>query len=206
MTWTITALLPLPILIVTDPASSVDLSCVYLGLGCAWITTHLYRTDGLPRSLSEWRTRMLAIALAVTANTAAFVFSGIVAGAQSNLPIPLLAALSALPAATLTPWLLRRVPHPYMAIVLAATLLFAAKLLACTAALLTYGQHYVEEGYTAADWHTAKLMISLFWTFSTLLSLTFLLAEYKTCKHSPAPPDPHTNHTLDAGATSQPSL
>jgi hypothetical protein len=38
-----------------------------------------------------------------------------------------------------------------------------AKLAACVAARVAYGPGFIEQGYVAADWRTAKLMISLFW-------------------------------------------
>jgi len=47
------------------------------------------------------------------------------------------------------------------------------------------------QGYVAADWRTAKLMITLFWSFSTLLSLGLFLADYKASKTEPTRCDDH---------------
>ena len=63
-------------------------------------------------------------------------------------------------------------------------LVLAAKLAACVVARIVYGPDYIERGYVSADWRSAKLMISLFWSFSTLLSLGLLLAEYRSCKRA----------------------
>jgi hypothetical protein len=54
---------------------------------------------------------------------------------------------------------------------LAAVLLLAAKLAACVAARVAYGPGILEQGYVAADWRRATLMISLFWGHATLMSV-----------------------------------
>jgi hypothetical protein len=93
-----------------------------------------------------------------------------------------MAVLSAIPAIGIVPWMLRRVHHYYASIILAAALVLTAKLAACVVARVVNGPDYIERGYVAADWRSAKLMISLFWTFSTLLSLGFLVAECRSYK------------------------
>jgi H+/Cl- antiporter ClcA len=95
-----------------------------------------------------------------------------------------MAVLSAIPAVGMVPWFLRRVRHPYVSIIFAAMLVLAAKLSACVVARIVYGPDYIEQGYVSADWRSAKLMISLFWSFSTLLSVGLLLADYRTCKRA----------------------
>jgi hypothetical protein len=89
--------------------------------------------------------------------------------------------------------MLRRVPqHPYAAIIFSGFLIFACKLAGCVAARVVYGPDYIAQGYVAADWRTAKLMITLLWSFSTSLSLGLLLADYRCCTQK--------NHR-DAGLT-----
>jgi hypothetical protein len=61
-------------------------------------------------------------------------------------------------------------------------LVLAAKLAGCVVARIVYGPDYIERGYVSADWRSAKLMISLFWSFSTLLSVGLLMADYRSCK------------------------
>ena len=184
MLWLTSGVLPLPILLTVDTRKSAFLACVYLGLGCAWLCAEIYLAGGLPTSVRAWGERMLAISTAVGANTAIFVLFGTLGGVHTAFPFPLMAALSAIPAIGVIPWLARRVGHAAQAIILGSAILLVAKLSACVIAGITYGPDFVEQGYVAADWHTAKLMISLFWSFSTLLSLALFWAESQsTCNH-----------------------
>ena len=184
VTWAAAAALPLPMLMAIDPAGSGDISCLYLGLASGWLVVEFDRSGGLPESSASWRARTLAIVIAVAVNVALFVAFGVAAGVQTHFPFPLMAVLSAIPAVGIVPWLLRRVGHPFASIILAAMLVFAAKLAGCVVARIVYGPDYMERGYVSADWRSAKLMISLFWSFSTLLSLGLLLAEYRSCKRT----------------------
>jgi len=180
--WAVAAFLPLPILVATDPANSADVSCLYLGVINAWLVTEFHRSWGLPGSATSWRARMLAIITAISVNVALFVGFGLAAGVQTHFPFPLMAMLSALPAVGVMPWMLRRVSqHPYAAIIFSGSLIFACKLAGCIVARIVYGPDYIAQGYVAADWRTAKLMITLLWSFSTLLSLGLLLADYRSC-------------------------
>ena len=56
------------------------------------------------------------------------------------------------------------------------------KLGACVVARLVYGPNYLEEGYASADWHTAKLMISLLWAGIIALSAGLLWSSYRSAK------------------------
>jgi hypothetical protein len=188
LTWAVAAALPLPVLVATNPASSADISCLYLGLANAWLVTEFHRSMGLPESPGAWRARTLAIATSAIGNVAVFVTFGVAAGVQTHFPFPLMALLSAAPAVGILPWMLRRVRHPFAAIILGAALVFAAKLASCVVARIVYGPDYLERGYVAGDWRTAKLMISLFWSFSTLLSLGLLLADYHACRRASRSP------------------
>src|SRR5687768_8636550 len=138
-TWAVAAGLPLPILAASDPAGSGDISCLYLGLATAWLVVEFHRTGGLPESSASWRARMLAVVTAVAVNVALFVAFGVAAGVQTHFPFPLMAALSAIPAVGIVPWLLRRVRHPHASIILAGMLVLAAKLTACVVARFVYG-------------------------------------------------------------------
>lgn len=180
--WAVAAILPLPILVATDPAHSAEVSCLYLGVINAWLVTEFHRSWGLPGSATSWRARMLVIITAISVNVALFVGFGLAAGVQTHFPFPLMAVLSALPALGVMPWMLRRVSqHPYAAIIFSGFLIFACKLVGCVVARIVYGPDYIAQGYVAADWRTAKLMITLLWSFSTLLSLGLLLADYRSC-------------------------
>lgn len=180
--WAVAAFLPLPILAVTDPATSAELSCLYLGVINAWLVTEFYRAWGQPASARAWWARMLAIITAVSVNVALFIGFGLAAGVQTHFPFPLLAGLAALPAVGIMPWMLRRVAqHPYAAIIFSGFLVFACKLIGCVVARIVYGPDFMAQGYIAADWRTAKLMLTVLWTLSTGLSLGLLLADYRSC-------------------------
>jgi len=180
--WAVAAFLPLPVLVATDPANSAEIACLYLGLINAWLVTEFQRAWGLPTSAAAWRGRMLSILTTVSVNVALFVGFGLAAGVQTHFPFPLMAVLSAIPAIGIMPWMLRRVSqHPYAAIIFTGFLIFACKLAGCVAARFAYGPDALAQGYMADDWRTARLMITLLWSFSTLLSLVLFLAEYRTC-------------------------
>jgi hypothetical protein len=61
----------------------------------------------------------------------------------------------------LVPALAVRFRNALGAILPAAVLLPAAKLAACVLARVVYGPGFIERGYVADDWRTAKLMIAL---------------------------------------------
>ena len=104
------------------------------------------------------------------------------AGVVTHFSFPLMTVLSAIPAVGIVSWMLRRMPqHPYAAIVLGGMVVFMCKLAGCVAARIVYGPDYLALGYAAADWRTAKLMISVLWFLSTALSLGLLLADYRSC-------------------------
>src|SRR5687768_7943419 len=176
LAWAGAALLPLPAVMVTSPASSADVGCMYLGVACAWLATEILRRGGFPLTHREWRLKARAACMAIVGVVALFVTMGYAAGAQSRIPFVVLAALSATPALGLVPWLVLRVREPYLAIMLGAMILVAAKLAACVVARIVYGPDFLEQGYVAGDWETAKLMITLFWTLTVLCSVAGLIA------------------------------
>ena len=91
-----------------------------------------------------------------------------------------MAVLSIIPVIGILPWMLHRVSQPtYAAIVLTGFMVGACKIAGCIAARVVYGPDALAQGYMAADWRTAKLMITILWTLSTLLSLGLLYADYK---------------------------
>lgn len=178
--WAVAAFLPLPALALTDPARSADLSCLYLGLSNALLATEFHRSWGPPSSVRSWLARTLVIAIAILGNVSLFIGFGVVTGVQTHFPFPLMAVLSVIPAIGVMPWMLRRVSQPpYAAIVFAGLLVGACKLTGCVAARVVYGPDALALGYMAADWHTAKLMLTVFWTLSTSLSLGLLLADHR---------------------------
>lgn len=178
--WAFAAFLPLPALALTDPARSADLSCLYLALSNALLATEFHRSWGPPGSVDSWRARTLATIIAIFSNTALFIGFGLVTGVQTHLPFPLMAVLSIIPVIGILPWMLHRVSQPqYAAIVLTGFMVGACKIAGCIAARVVYGPDALAQGYMAADWRTAKLMITILWTLTTLLSLGLLYADYE---------------------------
>jgi hypothetical protein len=121
---------------------------------------------------------MLALWIAVLANVALFIGLGLSVGTRSNLPFPLMAALSATPALGLAPWLSLRVRQQDAALILGAMIVGSLKLVGCIVARLVYGPQFDELGYIAGDWRTAKLMISTFWGLTAGVSMSLLLADW----------------------------
>ena len=121
---------------------------------------------------------MRALSLALLLNVALFILLGVAVGVRTNLAFPLMAALSAAPAIGLVPWLTMRLRPWPVAMILAALIVGAMKLTGCVVARFVYGPKYVELGYVAGDWRSAKLMISIFWSLTVALSTALTAAEF----------------------------
>jgi hypothetical protein len=187
--WAFAALLPLPILLATSPTKHTDVKCLYLGLASAWFATEVFRSDNAPQTRSTWRDKVFAVLIALVINVSLFIVLGLSAGVQSGIPFPLMAVFVAVPAIGIVPWLSQRIQQQYAIIILGATMVACAKLLACVVARLVYGPNYVEQGYVAADWQTAKLMISFFWALTVALSAGLLWASFVSDARRALPPD-----------------
>ena len=171
LTWAAAALLPLPALVIPADASvDAEIPCLYLGLASAWLACEVVRAGGWPAGRGEFRGKLAVAAGMVLADVALFVAMGLAAGVRTPLPFPLMAVLCATPAVGLVPALAVRLRQPLGALLLAAVMLLAAKLAACVVARFVYGPGFIEQGYVAADWRTAKLMISLFWAQAVVMS------------------------------------
>jgi hypothetical protein len=188
LTWAATALLPLPALLIGDAGPDVNLACVYLGLSCAWLAARFFERAGATESRRAWCATLVANSLAVGMNVALFVALAKLVGAKSTFPLGPKAILAALPAVGMIPWLIARVREPFATIVIAAVLMLLAKLAGCALARAVYGPRFIEDGYVAGDWRSAKLMIASFWVIASGLSLAFLIAAYLS-----ANADDHTN-------------
>jgi hypothetical protein len=178
--WAFSALLPLPILLATDPAQSIEVKCVYLGLACGLYAIEVFRPGESSYTCAVFRSKLLAVLLALSANVALFIVLGRSIGVAAGFPFPVMAILSSIPALGLVPWLSQRVRQSYAVLLLGATMVFCAKLAACVVARFVYGPDYMEQGRIAGDWHTAKLMISLYWILTVGMSLLLLLASYRS--------------------------
>jgi hypothetical protein len=174
--WSFALLLPMPMLMAGGEQLNSDIAVLYLALGGAWLAAEAFHPAYPPASRVQWRNRMGALIIYLAVNAFLFSLFGSFAGVPSNIPLPILAVLGIAPSLGLVPWLTLRLRQPYAAIVLAAFAVAAIKLAACVVARIVYGPDYIAQGYASADWHTAKLMISLMWLGTLLASALALLA------------------------------
>lgn len=171
-------LLPLPALLTLDAATNSEISFLYLGLSSGYLAHEIIRYNGTPRTKRDLNARIVALSIAILLNLAIFIGFGIAAGVQSNIPFALLAAFSVLPAIGLVPWLTLRIREPLAPILLAGLIVFAAKLAGCVVARIRYGPDFISMGYVSGDWHSAKLMITVFWSLTILISAASLIGAF----------------------------
>jgi hypothetical protein len=174
--WLAAACLPLPALLMLSPATNADVSCLYLGLASAWLAIEIIRCDGYPNSRAELSAKLGTLCFALATNAVLFIALGLSISVRSHIPFPLLALFAVVPSLGLVPWMTLKFRNPLTALVLSAIVLLVAKLSACMVACLVYGPDFMEHGYVAADWQTAKLMISITWSLITLISVGMLAA------------------------------
>ena len=179
MPWGLAVLLPMPLLLGVGDIGVVDMAIVYLALGASLLAAEAFREVGEPLSFSRWKSRMISLSIFVAADALIFTILGNAAGVKSNIPLPVLAALGVTPALGLVPWLTLRLRQPYFAIVLGALIVGAIKIAACGVARIVYGPDFIDLGYVAGDWQTAKLMISVMWTGTVAVSIFGLVGCYR---------------------------
>ena len=183
MPWGFALLLPVPVLLTCADTNGADLGTLYLALGAAWLAAEAFRPGSQPETIGShpetiacWRARISALLICLGVNAAVFTILGSAAGVRSSIPLPMLAAFAISPALGLVPWLTLRLRQPYGAIVLGAMIVGLIKILACVVARMVYGPDYIAQGYVSADWRTAKLMISLLWAGTLMVSALALVA------------------------------
>jgi hypothetical protein len=153
--------LPIPMLMHAAQSDGSDIATLYLALGAAWIAAEGFRTP--PADSRMMRARFAALGFFLLIDALLFVGLGMAARVESTIPLWALAGLGLSAAAGLVPWFTLRTGQPYCAIILAGLAAGLIKISACVVARIVYGPNYIELGYASADWHTAKLMISLMW-------------------------------------------
>jgi hypothetical protein len=154
-------LLPIPMLAHAALSGGSDIATLYLALGAGWIAAEGFRTP--PENARALRARFLALALFLAIDWIVFVAFGAAAGVESNIPLWLLASLGLTGAFGMVPWFTLKTGQPYCALILAAITAGFIKLGGCVVARMVYGPNALADGYMAADWHTAKVMISTMW-------------------------------------------
>ena len=175
MDWMFSVLLLAPVALQLGSVTGTDLSVLYLGIAGAWVATRVMERGGLPGNLREWAVRLAAVVVFTVGNTGLFVVLAEASGMESTIPLGAVGILSMLPVIGVVPWMMMRVREGTGAIVLSAAVVLGCKLAACIVARTVYGPRYIELGYASSDWHTAKLMIGLFWALCTAVSLICLV-------------------------------
>ena len=176
MPWGFALLLPVPVLLTGADSNGADVGTLYLALGGAWLGTEAFRSGSEPTTVADWRTRIFALVICLVVNAAVFAILGLAANVKSNIPLPIMAAFGISPALGLVPWLTLRLRQPYGAIVLGAMIVGLTKLASCVVVRIVYGPNALADGFMAADWRTAKLMISLMWSGTLFVSALALVA------------------------------
>ena len=183
--WAVTVVVS-GLVMAATPANGVsDYSLMCLGLGCAILAARAFgqeRRRGETATESPeniWTIRMSAVSITMFAAAAAFSLMSAKARVSHGLPVPMLAVLTSTPALGIVPYLTLRIRKPFAAVVFSAFIAGAIKLASCVVVRIVYGPDALADGYMAGDWHTAKLMISLFWTGTVLVSLGCAIA----CRH-----------------------
>lgn len=179
--WGFSLLFPLPLIMVEPGAVNSDIVTLYVGLSLAWLATEVFRKVEIARSPERWRARIAAFLVLASLNMLVFVAAGLSSPPKSNIPWPLLVCLASAPAIGLVPWLVLKMKQPQGAIVMAALIVGGTKLFGCVIARMVYGPDFLRLGYVAADWQTAKLMISCMWTGTLLVSVVAGWAAYCEC-------------------------
>lgn len=169
------ALFAIPLLAVTDKP---EIASFYMGAASAWFAAEAFQLGGLPTNATQWRSKALAVAIGVPLICALFVSFGLAINVRTNVPFPIMAVLCTTPAFGLVPWLVMRTGKKYEALVLAAFIVGATKIAGCVVARIVYGPTFIEDGYVAGDWRTAKVMISCMWAFTIAISLGLFLVDY----------------------------
>ena len=176
MPWSFALLLPMPMLLATSDHPNSDIATLYLALGAAWLATEAFHPDRAPATAPQGRRRMGALLIYLAASGIIFTLLGLATGVPSNIPLPLLAAFGVAPSLGLVPWLTLKFRQPYAAIILGGLTVGLLKITGCIVARIVYGPDCNALGYVSADWQTAKLMISVTWAGTLLVSGLALVA------------------------------
>ena len=185
MPWGFALLLPVPVLLTGADSNGADVGTLYLALGAAWLGTEAFRPGSEPTTVADWRTRISALVICLVVNAVVFAILGLAADVKSDIPLPIMAAFGISPALGLVPWLTLRLRQPYGAIVLGAMIVGVTKIASCVVVRIVYGPNALADGFMAADWRTAKLMISLMWSGTLFVSALALVACHRRFANEP---------------------
>ena len=118
-----------------------------------------------------WRTRVVAVTVALLANWVAFSLLHLALNDRYDV-VALLLALSALiPSCCIVPYLTQVTRNPFAAVVFTVFLVACMKLLGCVVVVVVYGWNASERGYTTMPWAHPNLLVWLFWANTGVLSL-----------------------------------
>jgi hypothetical protein len=148
--------------------------------------------DGRSGSGRSWLQTIAPLTAALV--LAAAVFSALCwllsEGVEDPPIAPMLAFMSLVPAIGITPYFVFALRRRFAAVVFAVTLVGAMKLIGCLIVVLIYGWDADEQGRLGLPWHRPDLLVWLFWSLTTMLSVTlYVLAagRYRTVKGTGTP-------------------
>jgi hypothetical protein len=176
--WLGSVLLPWPALLLWRSEDGLTAALALFFLGSAGLVAYSFRREapaagngepGPPRRI--WRTRMVAVTIALLAAWAVFSAVHLAVNDRSDF-VSVWQALSALiPCCCVVPYLTRLTRKPFAAVVFTASLVACMKLLGCVVVVLVYGWDASERGHTTMPWAHPNLLVWLFWVNTGMLSL-----------------------------------
>jgi hypothetical protein len=188
--WLGSALLPWPALLVwrTDDGLRVAL-CLFF-VGSASLVAYSFGREaravtdggfGHPRRM--WRTRMVAVTVALLTSWAAFSSVHLALNDRYDFVSVLLALSALVPSCCIVPYLTQVTRKPLAAVVFTVFLVGCMKLLGCVVVVLVHGWDASERGHTAMPWTRPNLLVWLFWINTAALSLgSYWLGVRRFCR------------------------
>jgi hypothetical protein len=126
--------------------------------------------EGLEAAPDRWRTKMMALGLALSVALVAFAGLSLALNDPRDYDVPFVALMSLVPSLCTVPYLTLATRKPYAAVVFAVALVAALKLLGCVIVVLTHGWDASERGYTRMPWTDPNLLVWAFWGLTSVYS------------------------------------
>ncbi|MDB5306470.1 MAG: hypothetical protein JWO38_672 [Gemmataceae bacterium] len=151
----VTLLLPVPLLNFVADGAGRAFAFAYLFFGCALVAAECFRPD----RAGPWAAKMTALAVAMTIEVATFCVCYWAVSEGLAADVVVLAALVAVPALSVVPYLVQLDGRPYVAVAFAALLLVSVKLAGCVVARVVYGPTAQADGEMAMSWREPNLLV-----------------------------------------------
>lgn len=176
--WIGSLLLPWTALLLWRSADGVALALGLFFVGSASLVAYSFRCDIYVTSpgaswylIRIWRTRMVAVSIALVVAWVAFSALHLALHGQEDLVSVWLALSALVPSCCIVPYLTQITRKPLAAVVFTVFLVGCMKLLGCVVVVLVHGWDASERGHTTMPWAHPNLLVWLFWTNTGVLSL-----------------------------------